>query len=203
MQRTVFTRSHHHKMRNLYTMSLKISQLISSSSSFLLYFSIFLSFFILLLVTGEMMGQQMVWGLRLGNYVGGLGSQSFMSTLFLASWREVDNRLQMRFGDIPSAMYKNSSCLPHLCQHLALSSPFNFSSTLVISHYGFNLCFSDQMTLSTFSYTYWSFECVLLLLLLSAYFSFSHFSIGLEVFFLWLVLLYMFWISPLSWRRVG
>ena len=40
---------------------------------------------ILLLVTGETMGQQMVWGLRLGNYVGGLGSQSFMSTLFLAS----------------------------------------------------------------------------------------------------------------------
>ena len=39
---------------------------------------------ILLLVTGETMGQQMVWGLRLGNYVGGLGSQSFMSTLFLA-----------------------------------------------------------------------------------------------------------------------
>ena len=40
---------------------------------------------ILLLVTGETMGQQMVWGLRLGNYVGGLGSQSFVSTLFLAS----------------------------------------------------------------------------------------------------------------------
>lgn len=101
---------------------------------------------------------------------------------------------------IPSAMYKNSSCLPHLCQHLVLSSPFNFSHTLVISHYGFNLCFSDQMTLSTFSYTYWSFECVFLL---SACFRFSHFSIGLEVFFLWFVLLYMFWLSPLSWRGAG
>lgn len=68
---------------------------------------------------------------------------------------------------IPSAVCKNSSCLPHFCQHLVLSSPFSFSSTLVVSHYGFNLCYSDQMTLSTFPYVYWSFECVFLL---SAYF---------------------------------
>ena len=33
---------------------------------------------ILPLVMGETMGQQMVWGLRLGNHVGGLDSQSFM-----------------------------------------------------------------------------------------------------------------------------
>ena len=49
---------------------------------------------ILPLVIGEMMGQRMVWGLRLGNYVEGLGSQSFMSTLFLASWRKVDNSVR-------------------------------------------------------------------------------------------------------------
>lgn len=45
LQRTVFTWSLHCKTRNLYTMSLKISQLVSSLSSFLLYFSIFFSFF--------------------------------------------------------------------------------------------------------------------------------------------------------------
>ena len=49
---------------------------------------------ILPLVIGEMMGQRKVWGLRLGNYVGGLGSQSFMSTSFSASWREVDNSVR-------------------------------------------------------------------------------------------------------------
>ena len=49
---------------------------------------------ILPLVIGEMMGQRMVWGLRLGNYIEGLGSQSFMSTLFLASWGKVDNSVR-------------------------------------------------------------------------------------------------------------
>ena len=49
---------------------------------------------ILRLVTGEMMGQLMVWGLRLGNYAGGLGSQSFMSTLLLSLWREVCNSVR-------------------------------------------------------------------------------------------------------------
>ena len=49
---------------------------------------------ILYLVIGEMMGQRMVWGLRLGNYIEGLGSQSFMSTLFLASWGKVDNSVR-------------------------------------------------------------------------------------------------------------
>ena len=49
---------------------------------------------ILRLVTGEMMGQRMVWGVRLGNYVEGLGSQSFMSTLLLSLWREVCNNVR-------------------------------------------------------------------------------------------------------------
>ena len=49
---------------------------------------------ILPFVTGEMMGQQIGWGIRLGNYVGGLGPQSFMSILCLASWREVDNSVR-------------------------------------------------------------------------------------------------------------
>ena len=49
---------------------------------------------ILPFVTGEMMGQQIGWGVRLGNYVGGLGPQSFMSILCLASWRKVDNSVR-------------------------------------------------------------------------------------------------------------
>ena len=77
MQRTVFTWPHHHKMRNLYTMSLKISQLISSSSSFLLYFSIFLSFFkyaILCMLNKEKDALQNTWASLMAQMVKNLPS---------------------------------------------------------------------------------------------------------------------------------